>query len=152
MAKKQNKYPLLLLTQGRTKKWPEFFDPRTRSIEMAAYSAISMGLTGINAHAEDLIKDRSLINFVKSKDLLLWTWGDDLNDKNLIKQLKEQGVDGVVYDKVDEYSSKDVFIPSHDPREVIRSLISKQDNPQLLSSGFSWQSSGVSNTSTSPPQ
>ena len=123
---------------------------------MATYFAISIGLSGINAHAEDLIKDRSLISFVKSKELTLWTWGDDLNDRKLIQQLKSDGVDGVVYDKVDEYSSKDanpqVFIPNHDPREVIRDLISKQENSnQLLMSGFSWQSSNVSNVSVSPP-
>ena len=157
VARKQSKYPILMLTQGITKKWPAYFDPRTRSVEMASYFAIAMGLSGINAHAEDLIKDRSLIQFVKSKDLILWTWGDDLNDRSLIQQLKHDGVDGVVYDKVDEFSSKDgahggqVFIPNHDPRDVIREIISKQENSSELMSGFSWQSSGVSNTSASPP-
>ena len=88
---------------------------------MAAYTAISMGFSGVNVHAEDLLMDRGLINFVKSKDLLLFVWGDDLNDKTLIKSLKQDGVDGVVYDKVEEY--RDVFIPSHDPRAVIMDFI-----------------------------
>ena len=42
---------------------------------MAAYFAIAMDFNGINVHAEDLLKDKSLIQFVKSKDLILFVWG-----------------------------------------------------------------------------
>lgn len=159
MAQKQSKYPLLFLTQGLTEKWPAYHDPRTRSVEMATYFAISMGLTGINIHAEDLLKNRSLISFVKSKDLVLFVWGDDLNDKNLIRQLKSEGVDGVVYDKVDEYSEPVyVSIPNgttDDERKTLMMGIMtgsgsacSVNSPQ---SGFSsWESSGLSTASTSP--
>lgn len=66
---------------------------------MATYLAKSMGLFGIAVHAEDIIKNRNLIRFVKGKQLILFCWGDDLNDKELIKQLKREGVDGAIYDK-----------------------------------------------------
>ena len=68
---------------------------------MAVYFAQCIGLEGINAHAEDIIKDRSLIQFVRSKNLVLFCWGDDLNNTELIAQLKKEGVDGMVYDKLD---------------------------------------------------
>jgi glycerophosphocholine phosphodiesterase GPCPD1 len=96
---KQNKYPVLFLTQGMTKKWQPFKDRRNSSIEMATYFALSMDLDGINVHAEDIIENRSLIKFVKSKNLVLFCWGEDLNRKELISELKKEGVDGVIYDK-----------------------------------------------------
>ncbi len=66
---------------------------------MATYFALSMDLDGINVHAEDIIENRSLIKFVKSKNLVLFCWGEDLNRKELISELKKEGVDGVIYDK-----------------------------------------------------
>ncbi|XP_054156703.1 putative glycerophosphocholine phosphodiesterase GPCPD1 homolog 2 [Oppia nitens] len=103
---KQTRYPVLFLTQGLTAKWPPFKDYRGSSIEMAAYFAQCVGLEGVNVHAEDIIKDRSLIGFVKSKNLILFCWGDDLNDTKLISELKGQGVDGVIYDRIDILCAK----------------------------------------------
>lgn len=74
-------------------------NPLNHSIEMATYLAVSMGLFGIAVHAEDIINDRKLIRFVKSFPLILFCWGDDLNNKQLIAQLKAEGVDGAIYDK-----------------------------------------------------
>ncbi|XP_067127271.1 glycerophosphocholine phosphodiesterase GPCPD1 isoform X1 [Centruroides vittatus] len=103
---KQNKYPLLFLTQGVTEKYPAYLDLRTSSVPMAAFFALSIGILGIDVHAEEILKNRSLISFVKSKNLVLFIWGDDVNCSHLINNLKEEGVDGIIYDKVDELSSK----------------------------------------------
>lgn len=54
---------------------------------------------GINVHAEDLIKDPSHIPFVKDRNMVLFCWGEDINHSAVIRSLKEQGVDGVIYDK-----------------------------------------------------
>ncbi|KFM81138.1 Glycerophosphocholine phosphodiesterase GPCPD1, partial [Stegodyphus mimosarum] len=102
---KQNKYPLLFLTQGQTDKYPPYFDTRTATTPMATYFALNLGLLGISVHAEDLIRDGSLIPFVKDRKLILFCWGDDINHSDVIKSLKEQGVDGVIYDKVDEFTT-----------------------------------------------
>lgn len=109
---KQNKYPLLFLTQGQTDKYPPYLDTRTASIPMATYFALSAGLLGINVHAEDLLRDFSLINFVKEHKLVLFCWGEDINHSDVIRSFKEQGVDGVIYDKVDEFntSQENVFL------------------------------------------
>ena len=66
---------------------------------MATYLALSNDLYGIAVHAEDILKHRNLIRFVKSKALVLFCWGDDLNDRNTIKNLKKEGIDGAIYDK-----------------------------------------------------
>ncbi|RWS28839.1 glycerophosphocholine phosphodiesterase GPCPD1-like protein [Leptotrombidium deliense] len=102
---KQKKYPLLFLTQGQTDKYPPYLDPRTSSVQMAAFFAKSHDFLGISAHWEDLFRDRSLITFLKDRELVVFCWGDELNTHR-IKQLKADGVDGVIYDKIDEYSPK----------------------------------------------
>lgn len=153
---KQTRYPLLFLTQGKTDKWPAYFDPRTRSVEMAAYTALSMGFTGVNIHAEELLKDRGIIDTIKKLNLILFVWGDDLNDKGVIKQLKIDGVDGVVYDKVDEFreNKEPVFVAdSSANRKAIINMIASSGNDDLLSAStaFSWTSSGISNSSDVSP-
>lgn len=109
---KQNKYPLLFLTQGQTDKYPPYLDTRTATILIATYFALNMGILGINVHAEDLIRDPAHIPFVKDRKLVLFCWGDDINHSDVIRSLKEQGVDGVIYDKVDEFatSQENIFL------------------------------------------
>ena len=96
---KQDRYPVLFLTQGLSTKWMKYHNPLNHSIEMAAYLALCMDLYGVAVHAEDIIKNSTLIRFVKSKSLVLFCWGDDLNDRELIKNLKKEGIDGAIYDK-----------------------------------------------------
>lgn len=40
--------------------------------------------------------------------MIIFCWGDDNNDSNVIKYLKELGLHGIIYDKVDHYSTKEV--------------------------------------------
>ena len=75
-------------------------DKRTNSVQIGIYFALSMGISGINIPAEELLFERSLISFVKSHRLVLFSYlSEDLNKTNLIQELKEDGVDGVIYDK-----------------------------------------------------
>ncbi|OQR78773.1 glycerophosphocholine phosphodiesterase GPCPD1-like [Tropilaelaps mercedesae] len=98
---KQNKYPLLFLTQGITTKYPAYQDPRTSSTRMAAYFSRATGLLGVNAHTEELHASPDCIALVKSKKLVLFCWGEENNTVEAIEALKRKGVDGVIYDKVD---------------------------------------------------
>ncbi|KAI1305356.1 Glycerophosphocholine phosphodiesterase GPCPD1 [Halotydeus destructor] len=152
VALKQSKYPLLFLTQGETDKWPSYWDPRTRSVQQAAYFAKSMGFLGINVHAEDLLKDRSLIQFVKQRDLILFVWGEDLMDKSIIKQLKIDGVDGVIYDKIDEFHSKEpaFLVSAQENRKTLLNIISSSSSGDMPNIGSSWTagSSNMSNNSS----
>lgn len=98
---KQNKYPLLFLTQGQTEKYPPYLDTRTSTVQMATYFALSTHILGINVHTEELLKQPSLIPFVKDHKLILFCWGEDNNHSDTITNLKRKGVDGVIYDKLD---------------------------------------------------
>ena len=54
---------------------------------------------GVNPHTEDLLKDASLISQAKAMGLVVFCWGDDNNHRGNIELLKQQGVDGVIYDR-----------------------------------------------------
>ncbi len=64
---KQNKYPVLFLTQADTKKYPMYRDPRCWSVEKAARFAEMSGLLGVNIIAEVLLKDPKQVDLVKSR-------------------------------------------------------------------------------------
>jgi glycerophosphocholine phosphodiesterase GPCPD1 len=154
IALKQTRYPLLFLTQGVTEKYVDYWDPRTRNVPMATFFAKSIGFLGIDVHAEELLKDRSLIQFVKQRNLVLFVWGEDLMDKTLIKQLKQEGVDGVIYDKIDEYHSKEpAFVMNgSENRQTLFNIISSSNGIDMPTLGSSWTagSSNISTNSNSP--
>ncbi|RZF33173.1 hypothetical protein LSTR_LSTR004859 [Laodelphax striatellus] len=94
---KQNRYPVMFLTQCITPKYPAYYDPRCQSIPMAVHFAVSTGLLGINVHTEELLRDPSQMELVKSAGLVLFCWGDDNNNSDTIRHLKELGLHGVIY-------------------------------------------------------
>ena len=46
-----------------------------------------------------LIKDMSLIKYVKDAKLVLFVWGEACNDKEVIKNFRDNKVDGIIYDR-----------------------------------------------------
>lgn len=132
---KQNLYPVMFLTQGTTKKYTKYRDPRCSTVEFAVKHACCMELLGIVAHTEDLLRDSSQvrylfkcllcfpnllssknfkffsqfllkINLAKEEGLVIFCWGEDNNCQDTIKQLKSLGIHGVIYDKMDVLSTK----------------------------------------------
>jgi glycerophosphocholine phosphodiesterase GPCPD1 len=100
---KQNKYPVLFLTQGATQKYPAYNDPRTQSTPAAINFALFSGILGLNMHTEDILRDPSLVEKARSHGLITFCWGDDNNSKATIKYLKELGLNGVIYDCIEEH-------------------------------------------------
>lgn len=96
---KQNKYPVVFLTQGVTVKYPTYHDPRCQTIPMAMRHALSADILGINVHTEDILRDPSQVKLVKDAGLIIFCWGDDNNDKETINHLKKLGLHAVIYDK-----------------------------------------------------
>lgn len=96
---KQNKYPVVFLTQGVTAKYPTYHDPRCQTIPMAMKHAIAADILGINVHTEDILRDPSQVKKVRDAGLIIFCWGDDNNDKATIQHLKELGLHAVIYDK-----------------------------------------------------
>ncbi|XP_007896469.1 glycerophosphocholine phosphodiesterase GPCPD1 isoform X2 [Callorhinchus milii] len=97
---KQNKYPVLFLTQGYSNVYPELMDLRGRTTSIAMSFAQSENLLGINVHTEDLLRNLDYIYQAKSKGLVIFCWGDDTNESNNRRILKEYGIDGLIYDKI----------------------------------------------------
>ncbi|EEB13637.1 conserved hypothetical protein [Pediculus humanus corporis] len=89
---KQTKYPVMFLTQGVTSKYPMYHDPRCHTIEAAVYFAQSLGILGINVHTEDILRNPKQLSFAKDRGLIVFCWGDDNNDAETIKYLKELGL------------------------------------------------------------
>ncbi|XP_012262192.2 glycerophosphocholine phosphodiesterase GPCPD1-like isoform X2 [Athalia rosae] len=122
---KQNKYPVVFLTQGVTVKYPTYHDPRCQTITMAMRHALSADILGINVHTEDILRDPSQVKLVRDAGLIIFCWGDDNNDKETIAHLKKLGLHAVIYDKIDEYNQKEVkeSIFLVDARESQKALI-----------------------------
>uniref|UniRef100_A0A673BHY3 GP-PDE domain-containing protein n=1 Tax=Sphaeramia orbicularis TaxID=375764 RepID=A0A673BHY3_9TELE len=96
---KQNKYPILFLTQGISEKYPELMDIRCQTTKIAVSFAQSENILGISAHTEELLKHLNYIGEAQSKGLVVFSWGDDNNDHENRRKLREQGIDGLIYDR-----------------------------------------------------
>jgi len=108
---KQNKYPVLFLTQGITDKWPEYDDPRTKNIPMAIYHALSTEVLGLCINSEEILRDSSQLKDIISNGLVAFCWGDDNNDPTTIQHLKQLGCNGVIYDRIEDHmqAKKNIF-------------------------------------------
>lgn len=99
VRQKQNKYPILFLTQGKSDIYPELMDLRSRTTPIAMSFAQFENILGINAHTEDLLRNPSYVQEAKAKGLVIFCWGDDTNDPENRRKLKEFGVNGLIYDR-----------------------------------------------------
>ncbi|XP_042304425.1 glycerophosphocholine phosphodiesterase GPCPD1 isoform X1 [Sceloporus undulatus] len=100
VRQKQNKYPILFLTQGKTEIYPELMDLRCRTTAIATSFALFENLLGINAHTEELLNNPSFIEDAVSKGLVVFCWGDHANEPENRKILREWGVHGLIYDRI----------------------------------------------------
>ncbi|KAJ8680696.1 hypothetical protein QAD02_016483 [Eretmocerus hayati] len=132
MRLKQNKYPVVFLTQGITSKYPTYHDPRCQTIPMAMRHALAADMLGINVHTEDILRDPSQVKLVKDRGLIIFCWGEDNNNKDTIQHLKKLGLHAVIYDKIDEYNEKEVkeSIFLVDARESQKTLIALAQSNQ----------------------
>ncbi|CAG9784509.1 unnamed protein product [Diatraea saccharalis] len=131
---KQNKYPVMFLTIGITKKYQPYRDPRCLSIPAAVQSAVSSDILGIVVHTEDLLRDPTQVKLATDAGLVIFCWGDDNNDKNTIKKLKEMGLHAVIYDKLDQYTTKEVkesifLVEARESQREIMRLAALEDLP-----------------------
>ncbi|NXK53531.1 GPCP1 phosphodiesterase, partial [Chauna torquata] len=74
-------------------------DLRSRTTPIAITFAQFENLLGVNVHSEDLLRNPSFIKRAKSKGLVIFSWGDDANDPDNRKKLREYGVHGLIYDR-----------------------------------------------------
>ena len=122
---KQNRYPVLLLTQGQNSKYPDFRDPRcqmsmmchlrrnpfrTWSLRQGVLFGEMAGLLGVSAMAEALTRDPSQMQLVKERGQVIFCWTDEDNTKETVLSLKNLGVDGVIYDRMDQNRTDAAFV------------------------------------------
>lgn len=98
---KQNKYPVMFLHQGQTNLYTRYKDPRASTFEMGINFALSEHLLGLALHTEVLLRDVSLLDRCFSHKMVVFVWGDDNNNPNTIRQMRNLKVDGVIYDRID---------------------------------------------------
>lgn len=103
---KQNRYPVMFLTQGISEEWPPYEDQRTSTIKQAILYATNADILGINVHTEDLMRDANQMQLALEYNLVVFCWGDHNNDQENIKYLKNMGLHGIIYDKIDVYNTK----------------------------------------------
>ncbi|XP_010221559.1 PREDICTED: glycerophosphocholine phosphodiesterase GPCPD1 [Tinamus guttatus] len=125
---KQNKYPVLFLTQGESDFYPELMDLRSRTTSIAISFAQFENLLGINVHSEDLLRNPMFIEQARAKDLVIFSWGDDANDPENRKKLKEYGVHGLIYDRIYDWNPEQPNIFQVEQLERL-----KQELPELKS-------------------
>jgi glycerophosphocholine phosphodiesterase GPCPD1 len=101
LRNKQNIYPTMFLTLGKTTRYKQYRYPLCNTIQNAVKFSVANELLGIVAHSEDLLRDISQVNLVKDHGLAIFCWGDDNNCKENIKFLKDKGLHAIIYDKVD---------------------------------------------------
>ncbi|XP_029966208.1 glycerophosphocholine phosphodiesterase GPCPD1 [Salarias fasciatus] len=120
---KQNKYPILFLTQGISEKYPELMDIRCQTTQIAISFAQSENILGISAHTEELLNHLNYIGDAQAKGLVVFSWGDDNNEHENRKKLREQGIDGLIYDSIcDDQAEEPNFFQveeQHSLQEVI---------------------------------
>lgn len=103
---KQNKFPVLFLTTGKTEKWIPYKDSRCKNTKISINYAKSEGLHGIVAHTEELTLNKQLTNelFIgsdpKTTNFLRYAWGDELNESEKRKLYKKTGLNGIIYDRI----------------------------------------------------
>ena len=49
--------------------------------------------------AEDIQRDPTQVELVRSRGQVLFCWTDDQNNPEIVKYLKSLGVDGIIYDR-----------------------------------------------------
>lgn len=123
---KQNKYPILFLTQGVTDIYPEFMDIRCQNTKIAMSFAQSENILGISAHADDLLRHMEIIREAQSKGLVVFCWGDDNNDHENRRNLRDHGIDGLIYDRICEDKTEQANIFKVEEQSSIKDVISEE--------------------------
>ncbi|XP_067097260.1 glycerophosphocholine phosphodiesterase GPCPD1 isoform X3 [Osmerus mordax] len=136
VRQKQNKYPILFLTQGISEQYPEMMDIRCQTTQIAISFAQSENILGISAHAEELLKDMSHIQVAQSKGLVMFCWGDDNNDHDNRMKLREKGIDGLIYDRICEDHGEQQSIFKVEEQHTLQEVISEETRKSCTCSTY----------------
>lgn len=98
---KQNMLPVMFLTQGSTKRWTAYEDPRCNSFEAAVNNAQTFELTGIAPYSEDVLKDHQMVRMATDLGQKVFLWGYDINSLERVQFFEAAGVTANIFDRAD---------------------------------------------------
>lgn len=61
---KQNKYPVMFLTQAVTARYQSYKDPRCLTVKAGVQFSLCMELLGLSIHTEDLLRDTTQVKLI----------------------------------------------------------------------------------------
>lgn len=126
VRQKQNKYPVLFLTQGITEMYPEMMDIRCQTTQFAISFAQSENILGISAHTEELLKNLFLVGDAQSKGLVVFSWGEDNNSRETRRTLRALGIDGLIYDSICEEQGEQPNIFQVEEQHSLQEVITEE--------------------------
>ncbi|XP_014661601.1 PREDICTED: glycerophosphocholine phosphodiesterase GPCPD1-like isoform X2 [Priapulus caudatus] len=103
MQLKQHTYPVMLLTMGDTTGSDAYTDIRTHCISMSVNFSICEKLLGMCVYMGDVETQWDKIEEGKNAGLVLFGWGVD--EYSQVNHLKESGLDGVIFDRINEFKN-----------------------------------------------
>lgn len=139
---KQNKYPIMFLTQGETKRYPAYDDPRCWTLQSGVHFAKIIEILGISCHTEDILRDPALVKYGLDNEIVMFCWGDDIADPGTITYLKNLGLHGIIYDKIYQYLDKEgkesiyLLEARESQKELIKIAASEATSPHAQPSHF----------------
>jgi len=59
---------------------------------------------GVVFHSEEILHTPALVKKAHESGLVSFVWGDDLDETKNIEYMRQIGLDGVIYDRLDEHT------------------------------------------------
>ncbi|KAJ3434150.1 glycerophosphoryl diester phosphodiesterase [Anaeramoeba flamelloides] len=100
---KQPKFPVFFLNHGGRELYE---NPLMNSLEHALHFSSKSNFKGIVCFTEPLLDDLTYVQRVHDHNLVLFTYGDQNNDKKYLQIQKNLKVDGIIGDKVAKINLK----------------------------------------------
>ncbi|TSK58037.1 Glycerophosphocholine phosphodiesterase GPCPD1 [Bagarius yarrelli] len=98
---------------------------------------------GISAHTEELLRNMDCITEAQSKGLVVFCWGDDNNDHENRRLLREKGIDGLIYDRICDAQVEQPNIFKVEEKVSIKEVIPEETLKSCACSTYSISCSAV---------
>jgi len=101
MRLKQTAFPVMLMTTGRTGIWDAYMDLRTQSFVQAINFAESAEILGTAPHVQNFNHNLQLVDLGLDLLQVVFLWGSDLRNVQLLEQFRAFDVTGLIYDHIE---------------------------------------------------
>ncbi|EDV97598.1 glycerophosphocholine phosphodiesterase GPCPD1 [Drosophila grimshawi] len=98
---KQTAFPSILMSTGRTNIWDAYMDLRTQTFVQAINFAESAEILGTAPHVLNFQPKQQQVNLGLDLLQVVFIWGSDLRDEQLLEQFRAIDVSGLIYDRMD---------------------------------------------------